>query len=265
MIPSDYAANLSVHSSIHVRAGLTQRPAPAPVPESDVHYVTFVLSDGDNVAFDLWTMQATYADPARGSFDMGYEISPGLVDLAPATMRWYYEKASSGAHRDFFIAGPSGSGYMFPSRMPAADLPPYLDRLDAFMAAGSLNIVAILDRGAVGRMDLWSAYLARPHIDAVFYFDYDYSTKGEIALSQGKPVIASRDRLWGGITEEAELISRINARPKTPNAAAGYTMVQVHVWTKKLPNVLTVVKGLDPKVRVVTPDAFVKLVRMNLK
>jgi hypothetical protein len=265
MIPSDFAANLSVHSSVRDRE-LKQRPAPALTPETDVHYVTFVLSDGDNVAFDLWSMQTTYADPARGSFDMGYEISPALADLAPATMRWYYENASAGAHRDAFVAGPSGSGYMFPSKMPAADLGPYLDRLDAFMAAADLGIVSILDRGAVGRMDLWSAYLGRPHIDAVFYFDYDYNTKGEIAFTApGKPVIASRDRLWGGITEEAELISRINARPKTPKSAAGYTMVQVHVWTKKLPNVLTVVKGLDPKVRVVAPDTFVKLVRMNLK
>jgi hypothetical protein len=266
MVPSDFAANLSVHSSIHSRAGLTQRPAPAPAAETDVHYVTFVLSDGDNIAFDLWSMQSWYADPLRGSFDMGFEISPALVDLAPATMRWYYENASSGAHRDWFVAGPSGSGYMFPSKMPAADLPPYLDRLDAFMAAADLDIVSILDRGAVGRMDLWNAYLGRPHIGAVLYFDYDYGTKGEIAFStQGKPVIASRDRLWGGITEEAELISRINARPKTPASAAGYTMVQVHVWTKKPANVLTVVKGLDPKVRVVTPAAFVALVRMNLR
>jgi hypothetical protein len=266
MIPSDFAANLSVHSSVRSRAGLTQRPAAAPAPETDVHYVTFVLSDGDNVAFDLQTLQQTYADPVRGSFDMGYEISPALVDLAPGTMRWYYEKASNGLHRDFFVAGPSGSGYMFPSKMPAGDLPAYLDRLDAFMAAGNLNIVSILDRGAVGRMELWNAYLARPHIDAVFYFDYDYNTKGEIAFSpQGKPLVASRDRLWGGITEEADLISRINARPRTPSSAAGYTMVQVHVWTKKLPNVLTVVKGLDPRVRVVSPDAFVKLIRMNLR
>jgi hypothetical protein len=178
-------------------------------------------------------------------------------------MRWYYEKATA---RDGFVAGPSGSGYVFPSKLPAADLGPYLDRLDAFMAASDLDIVSILDRGAVGRAEVWNAYLARPHIQAVLYFDYDYNTKGEIAFSpQGKPVIAARDRLWGGITEEAELTSRINARPRNPASPDSYTLVQVHVWTKKLANVQTVVKGLDPKVRVVTPDAFVKLIRMNLR
>ncbi|SFD88846.1 GxGYxY sequence motif-containing protein [Chitinophaga sp. CF118] len=262
MLPTDLAANLAPLSSIYDPNPIRQQASTTPVTESNVHYVTFLVSDGDNIAYDLWSLQNYFSNPIRGTFNMGYTISPSLVDLAPATLRWYYENASA---KDCFVAGPSGSGYTFPSKMPAASLNKYLDRLNTFMDKSDLRIVNILDQGVIGRMDLWNKYLSHSNIDGLIYTGYGEAPNGSIQFSEnGKPVIEARDNLWAGLEEEATVISNINSRPTDPSNASGYTLVFVHTWTKDLSNIKTVVDGLNSNVRVVTPDAFVKLVKANL-
>jgi hypothetical protein len=262
MLPTDLAANLAPLSSIYDTAPFQQKTGTTPVTESNVHYVTFLVSDGDNIAFDLWSLQSYFSNPIRGTFNMGYTISPSLVDLSPATLRWYYENAST---KDCFVAGPSGSGYTFPSKMPVASLDKYLDRLNTFMEKANLNIVNILDQGVIGRMDLWNKYLSHSNIDGLIYTGYGEAPHGSIRFSDnGKPVIEARDNLWAGLEEEATVISNINSRPTDPSNASGYTLVFVHAWTKDLSSIQTVINGLNSNVRVVTPDAFIKLVKTNL-
>jgi len=265
MLPSDLAPNLAPLSSVDDNAPLAQATRAAAVGEPDVHFVTFLTSDGDNVAFNLWSLRNYFDHPSRGSFDMGYTISPSLVDLAPSVMRWYYDHASRGAHQDFFVAGPSGSGYMFPSRFPAGELDAYLDRLDGLLAAADLDVVNILDADAYGRVDLWDRYLARPHIQGLLYTGYGETPHGRISFSTlGKPIIEARDNLWAGLEEESTVIANINARPTNPRSVDGYSLVFVHVWTKDLSSIQKVVNGLHAKVRVVTPHEFVQLVAANL-
>lgn len=264
MLPSDVAANLSPLSSIYNTEGLQQQPSAEAVPsEENVHYVTFLTSDGDNIAFDLWSLQSYFSYPLRGSFAMGFTVSPSMYDLAPAALNWYFTKATS---NDRFVCGPSGSGYMFPSKMPAAKLDAYLSKLNTFTGATGLRICNILDQGAINNMTLWNKYLAQPNIDALIYTGYGEAPHGSIQFaSNGKPVIEQRDNLWAGLEEEQTVISNINSRPADPHSAEGYSLVFVHVWTKDLSNVRTVIQGLNSNVRVVTPDVFVKLVQKNLK
>ena len=260
-IPSDLAPNLSVLSGIHSTDGLTQQPEPAPVT-SDKHHVCFVISDGDNLAWNLWGLHEYFDNPVRGSFNVGYGISPSLVDLAPGPLRWYYENASAGPVWDNFIAGPSGRGYTYPSEMPADALQAQAATLNEYMGKADLRICEILDDQPVfKRSDLWEPYLRQPNIDALFYFGP--GAKGGIRWVNGKPVIAQRNVLWGGQTDEPELIDDINKRPADPTSADGYTLVLVHCWTKSLTNVQTVVEGLGPQVEVVTPRTFVRLVNDN--
>ena len=265
-IPSDLAPNLSVLSGIHSTDGLTQKPEPAPVT-GDKHYVTFVISDGDNVAWNLWGLHEYFANPVRGSFNVGYGISPSLVDLAPGPMRWYYENASDRPARDHFIAGPSGRGYTYPSHLPADALDAHAVTLNEYMGKGDLRICEILDDQPVfKRSDLWAPFLRQPNIDALFYFGpgpQGSGTKGGIRWVNGKPVIAQRDVLWAGQTEEPELIDHINSRPAAPSSSDGYTLVLVHCWTKSLTDLQTVVNGLGPQVEVVTPRSFVRLINDN--
>lgn len=264
MLPTDMAANLAPLSSIYNTEGLKQRaPVTDVVTEENVHYVTFLVSDGDNIAYNLWSQQQYFSNPLRGNFAVGYTISPSLYDLAPAVLRWYFENSTE---NDYFICGPSGSSYIFPSKMPSDKLETYTEKLNDFLDKTGLNICNILDQGAINKIDVWDKYLSQPNIDALIYTGYGESPKGSIQFSSnGKPIIEQRDNLWEGLEEENTVIQNINSRPADPYKAEGYTLVFVHTWTKDLSNIKTVVDALNPNVRVVTPDIFVNLINKNLK
>jgi hypothetical protein len=265
-LASNWALNLSTLSSVR-DPFVTQRTYGTPTTETNVHYVTFIATDGDNVEFDINGSVNYFNHPARGRFSMGYGLSPSLADLAPSVLRWYFENASNGPSRDFFVTGVSGAGYMYPSMYPVAELPLHLQKLNNLMARADLNLVQVLDFNSVGRMDLWNQYLAQPTMDALFYEEYSpyHGAHGVVSFgANGKPVIAARESLWADLEEETNIIANINAAVRDPSSALGYTMVCVHVWTKNLGNVQQVVTNLAPDVRVVTPAAFACLVRQNV-
>jgi hypothetical protein len=134
--------------------------------------------------------------------------------------------------------------------------------MNQYLGAADLSIVEILeDQNVFKRDDLWAKYLQQPNADALFYFGPD--ADGGINWVDGKPVIAQRDVLWQGLTEEQQLIDNINSRPADPTSADGYTLVLVHVWTKSLTSIKTVVEGLNPDVEVVTPTELVRLIKEN--
>lgn len=269
MLPSDLAANLATMSSIHDTNGLTQRAATKEVEtEENVHYVTFLVSDGDNIAFNLWSMQEYFSDPAHGQFPIGFTISPSLYDLAPAAMHWYYRNSRT---NDYFVAGPSGSSYIFPSKMPDDKLDAYLTQLNGYVEKSGLTICNILDQGIMDNPRVYNKYLSQPNIDAIFYTGYAEKGDGRIKFSDnGKPIIEQRSVLWEGIDggsdrgEEQTVIAQINGRPADPHSPDGYTFVFVHCWTKTQTNIKTVIEALNPNVRVVAPDVFVQLVKQNL-
>jgi len=265
-IAADYALNLSTLSGVR-DTSVFQRTYSSPVAETNVHYVTFVMSDGDNAQWNLGGEPSLYNNPVRGKLNMGWSLSPSLADLAPSVLRWHYDYASSGPNRDFFVAGPSGVGYMYPSRYPASDLDLHVQKLNDFMGRADMNIGQIIDFSSFSRLDLWNKYLAQPNIDALLYLEYvQYDADaGTVEFStNGKPVIACRDLLNSGQEDESTLAANINGYPRDPSSSAGYTFVCVNVWSKSQANVYQVVTNLASDVRVVTPDVFVQLIRSNI-
>src|SRR6266700_3500063 len=103
------------------------QPAAAAEPKA---YVSFTISDGDNLQYSQHRMLKIWRDQARGSLPIGWTISPVLQQAAPAMAAYYAHTASA---NDELIAGPSGAGYMFPSRWPAEQLPAFLQRTGALM------------------------------------------------------------------------------------------------------------------------------------
>ena len=57
-------------------------------------YVSFTISDGDNLQYDQHRMAALWKDSVRGSIPMGWTISPSLVQTAPSLGAYYISTAS---------------------------------------------------------------------------------------------------------------------------------------------------------------------------
>ena len=271
-IPADYNTNLSV-LSYATEPDLTQKThQPTPEDVDGVHYVAFVMTDGDNIQ---WVQRAFVDDvrwfgsPERGKFPMSWEMAPVLAELAPSYLRYLQLAATNTATvKDFFVAGPSGLGYMFPSRYP--DLRGYLERMGPAVARADLRIVTILDDGP--GMAICDAFLDRPEVDAVIYKDFaDYNQRqGAIRWRAGKPCIAHRYLLWdnGGTSDSpAGVAASLAMRPRAPRTdPQSFSLVNVHAWSMwggagAMSAAAQTVAMLPPQVKVVTAEHVIRLLR----
>jgi hypothetical protein len=266
-VPADHARNVSILSSVRAPP-VRQQTHQLPTTETNVHYVAFLVTDGDNLQWTLGDFPDYFNHPARGSFSMGWALPPSLVDLAPSALHWFFASASNGVARDFFVAGPSGLGYMYPSRYPLRELERHTRRLHDFAAWNDLRIAQIIDFNSFTRFDLWSRYTAQPNLDAIIYIEYSrYDARaGALQWQNGKPILSPRKMLWSGLSgaDEPSVTSALNSAARDPYSAGGYSLVMVHVWSKDLGNVQTVVNALSPQVRVVTPGELVQLMITNI-
>ena len=172
-LPADHARNLSVLSGI-TEDRLSQRGGGggrALEADPNAHYVTFLITDGDNIQWmlgDFPTDKRWFGSPRRGEIDLGWGISPSLIDLAPSVMRWYYDHST----KDRWVVGPSGGGYMYPSRYPAAALEKHTASLARSMGRADLSVAQIIDFDSFENTSLWSSYLKRREIDGLIYLEY---------------------------------------------------------------------------------------------
>ena len=142
VLASDHFFNLEVWTSIQ-GVSLT-KPAPRTIPplgKAKV-YVSFTISDGDNLQYCQHHLRHLWNDPARGSVPIGWTISPVLAQDMPALAAYYMNSASPDVE---LVAGPSGAGYMFPSRWPAQRLPAFLQQTGQAMQDMGITTLELLD------------------------------------------------------------------------------------------------------------------------
>ncbi len=262
-IPADWAANLACLSGIS-KPRLRQRAPIRPrSPGRTKHQVAFVVTDGDNVQWllnDLPTSPNWFAGPRRGTFDLGWGVPPSAIDLAPSVLDWYYRNASDGPHQDRFVVGPSGGGYLYPSRYPRDELRVHTSRLARAMERADLGVVQILDFESFDDPELWSAYLRHDQITGLIYLEYSRydGLRGRVRWVEDKPVVSARTMLWDGLSSPDQVIETLNAAATDPTSADGYSVVVMHCWSMTLDDLGHVVDNLAPHVSVVTPDALIQ-------
>ena len=261
---ADFANNLSVLTNVD--AAYDQQDSPVTFDSSNaVHTVCFLMTDGDNIQWmthDFATSKKWYNADDRGSFPLGWTISPALSELAAPIMKYVYDNAyNSTTGRDYFVAAPSGLGYFYPEGFP--DMLTNADLLNKYMKKADLNIVNVI--GNARNPDL-AAYAQCSNIDAVFYYMYsDYAGwKGKIMWSNNKPIIGARFAMWGDKDSPQTVAQKINASVKNQYQPEGYSLIPVHAWTNSVDDVKKCIGMLDGDVRVVAPDDFVGLIKRNL-
>lgn len=111
-LPADFYMNPSVYSGSDEEIRI---PAVPKMPElEDKAYIAIFISDGDNIQYVQRAMRRLWdrSSGARGKMPLNWTIAPGLVDIGPGLLNYYYDTATS---EDCFVSGPSGMGYMMPS------------------------------------------------------------------------------------------------------------------------------------------------------
>ncbi|MDB2106401.1 GxGYxYP domain-containing protein [Clostridium paraputrificum] len=272
---ADWSYNLSVLSS-YPSTPQKQKQDTNFKGEDGVHYVTFIMSDGDNQQWMLgsnYSAKNWFGSNYRGDFNLGWSINKSLYYLAPTVFHKYYDSANSSKYFDNFVTSPSGNGYMYPSKFPINKLDSYTNILSEYMKNVDQNYVLILDDEALYKTNVWDKYTSHDNIHGLLYLNYykNNSYEGKIVWSNNKPIVSCRDLLWWGLESENNLIDNINKRInlgytdiKNPNS---YSFVYVHVWSNTMDNVNDVINKLsqNPKVRIVTPNNFMKLINENVK
>ncbi len=144
VLATDLCTNLEIWSSVMATTSIAQSNpgGPGGPIDSSRVYVSFTISDGDNLQYIQRRMLDRWQDPVRGSFPLGWTISPVLSQAAPAMAAYYVRTAT--AH-DELLAGPSGAGYMYPSQWPQQQLASFLQRTVQMMRSMNLTTLEVLD------------------------------------------------------------------------------------------------------------------------
>jgi GxGYxYP putative glycoside hydrolase C-terminal domain/GxGYxY sequence motif in domain of unknown function N-terminal/Secretion system C-terminal sorting domain len=258
---SDWSSNLSTYTNFNVPAIKQTYTSPDTVIIPNTHTVCFVMTDGDNIQWlqgGFGTDPSWYGSTKRGQAPIGWTMSPAMGELAPTMMQYYYNtEANTPQGGDYFIAAASGLGYFYPDAFNDLDSAAALTA--RMMQKSDLHILNII--GNVFSDTFFTPYLSQPNIDAIFYYDYNNygDLFGKTACVNGKPVITPRGNLWSWPYNCGRVASVLNQQTKDPTSPNGYSLVDVNVWTHNVDSILYTISMLDSSVRVVSPDAFVKL------
>jgi hypothetical protein len=252
-----------------VVAGLASaRPPEAEVAPimSPKAYVSFTISDGDNLQYDQHRMAQLWQDPARGSIPIGWTISPALVRVAPALAAYYARTATP---NDELVAGPSGAGYMLPSYWPAERLPAFLQLTGELMQEMNLRVIEALDTGSFLSMAFVNQSLQQVYAKALAPFGVRgvLSGAGQTRSSwnnaAGIPVLQNLG-LAGSVGKTVNLVRDATLRAETQTASQ-FLNVYILAWSMTPSDLRQVMQQLGSEYEVVTPGRLMTMIEQTFQ
>ncbi|MFN7954031.1 MAG: GxGYxYP family putative glycoside hydrolase [bacterium] len=231
LIACDTCQNLSTLAQFSYQPPVRAPRPPVPALEPGVHYVSLLVTDGDNIGFlmnDVWK-QKYFGNGLRGTYPLTWELSPALVRIAPPILEWYL---GHGTPNDSFVAGPSGKGYILPHLEP--NLNRFLDETEPMLWESGLHIATVIDELPIAS-GAYNPYLNRASIDAVIAKIGRYYSAGQGAVRWvgDKPIISVRTAIWEGFQTPEQAAAAISALPRAPGANTdAVSVVVIHPFSR---------------------------------
>lgn len=153
-MPADHFISSTIYAATSPQISIPAIPKMPPL-ENKV-YVAILISDGDNIQYTQRAMRKLWDATAntRGLMPLTWTIAPGLVDIGPGILNYYYSTATP---NDCFATGPSGMGYAMPYNTleePGAPVGPYLTQPDRIGGYTSLT-ATYLQRSGIRVITIW--------------------------------------------------------------------------------------------------------------
>lgn len=177
-VPSDFYENATVYAGL---SPVINHPVVPKKPElQNKIYLAVFLSDGDNVQYCQHAMSRLWDNKGRGIIPINWTISPGLVDLGPGLLNYYYKTATP---NDFFASGPSGLGYALIydahnrvwNTTRQADFNPYAKLTQRYLEKSGLRVITVWDEVNEEQMDAYATYCR--HLYGVTQEDWEKREK----------------------------------------------------------------------------------------
>ena len=137
------AVNVARPSRIRGMIQAARGAVPQPPRVGGTTYLSFTISDGDNLQYCQHRLLHLWRDPARGQIPIGWTIASALQQVMPPLAAYYRRTASA---NDELIAGPSGAAYVLPISLPKQHRAAFLRLTSDYMKAMQLTLLEVLDR-----------------------------------------------------------------------------------------------------------------------
>lgn len=266
MIASDWSRNMSVFAAKNsygeLRFNNPIKDDESIKAEQGKHYVTIMMSDGDNIQtwYNTFPTSKLYLGAERGNFKMGWSINPSLSDLGRNIMNYVYDNRDE---NDFYVCSVSGHGYMNPRVYPEEALDSFTKGLSSYLRRTDLSVVQILDSGP--DKNVIEMYSRIPELNGGIYCygDKYAGGRGSVYWANEKPFVAFRESLWDADT--SVIANRINSYSTDITSIQAYTAINLHPWSMDYSDVVDLVSKLDEHVEVVTADEFIRLITENVE
>lgn len=270
-LPADHYLSASVFSGSDHRINI---PAVPRMPElEDKVYVAVFISDGDNIQYTQHAMRQVWdrTKEIRGKMPLSWTIAPGLVDIGPGIMNYYYGSATPA---DCFVTGPSGMGYMMPCNTleePGAPVGEYttdVERMDGYarltetyLQRSGLRVVTIWDNANAMQRKSYEANCRSLYGATVQNFKDVPSVEGGVEGGRIRfdklviPYAGSYDHLHGSLVREIR--RRDGTAPK-------FISYQANIWGELKPHRLLevyedIMREFPGKVEFVRADHYFNL------
>ena len=234
----------------------TTRPRPS--LDKKAIYLTFTLSDGDQLMMMHTGELGNWYSPARGKIAFNWEVQPLLSEIAPALLERYLWQASE---KDCIMAGPSGAGYVIPPLVP--DLPAYIKEtvricddigirvVTSYIADPCRRVLRQLQRHSGDLLGYLAGYAVIKRILRVcrndfIFFSNQIPKVDEIALPAEQLLEKVRTMIAGTSDRPAFIAVHLFAYRTT--------IADVAEFAQKI---------ADPNVHIVRADEFLTLLAMN--
>jgi len=280
-IPMDWSINHSYLSSVHSVKVNQRYQDDDKMDLEPVHYLSIVVSDGDNVQwlerdFSTTSNYGQRINDNQG-FKMTWTVAPYLSQMSPKILEYIYNNAD----QDYFISGVSGMGYMNTLEYPIEHLKEFATKSGELFESADIKVICMLDNIAntknsvevVKRLDYFANL---PSLKGgIWELDPDRyeSGKGQVFWStNGKPFISVRLSLWHPSNDKFQVdekwimsyVDQINHFPVNPTSIEGYTVLNVHPWTTNMKQLNFLVSKLEKHVKIVSAGEMIQLVKNHV-
>jgi hypothetical protein len=255
VVAADYSLNLTVFGGVREVTGAATPPVPTPALE-DRTYVTFTMTDGDNLQYCQHAMRRLWDTPERGRAPLNWTVSPLLLDAAPAILAYYQSTATA---NDLLVVGPSGAGYAYPRVWPERDLRAFTAQTGAYARHLGRPVVNVLNRVSGKDRDLSPSHVTAYIRDVQpLGILQHWTSRHAISTVAGLPVAT------GLLVSNPTECLRVLARATSARARPGPRFVSIGAlaWTMSPADIASVVEQLDDRFRAVRADQFFHLIRL---